>query len=233
MLYWARSHGLEKKQQCRLHNLQERDEYSRWCSVHLCKKYTACVEVRVGADIEMTAVGVKCGDPKCIWEIVGVYRAPNEDMRVTEQLAARTGYLGNSTKRSIIGRDLILPCADWKGNAEGTSRTQAFVNRLVWENGYTQAADSPARGKALLHVCLVRPESLFTSCSTVQGTSDPCGALLEAEWQDNCCEPPVERLVPVCHKTDVLGVQTLLWHKLAIWERNGRRVEEIRSNFKI
>jgi len=52
---------------------------------------------------EMIAVEVKGGNPKCAWEVVGVYRAPNEDMRVIERLAAPTGFTGNSTKHSING----------------------------------------------------------------------------------------------------------------------------------
>ena len=40
-----------------------------------------------------------------MWEFVGIYRAPYEDTRVIEMLAARTGFLGNSMKRSIIGGD--------------------------------------------------------------------------------------------------------------------------------
>jgi len=46
---------------------------------------------------------VKGKDPKFTWEILGIYRAPNDDMRVMEMLAARTSYSGNPTKRSIIG----------------------------------------------------------------------------------------------------------------------------------
>jgi len=51
----------------------------------------------------MISVEVKCKDPKFTWEIVGIYRAPNEDMRVIERLAIRTGYTRNSTKRRING----------------------------------------------------------------------------------------------------------------------------------
>jgi len=36
-------------------------------------------------DFEMIAVEVKCRDPKFTWKIVGIYRAPNEDMRVIER----------------------------------------------------------------------------------------------------------------------------------------------------
>jgi len=104
----------------------------------------------------MIAVEVKGGNPKFSWEVVGVYRAPNENMRVIERLAARTGFTGNSTKRSIIGGDLNLPYADWNGNAGGNSGTQALINSLVWENGYIQVIDGPTRGAALLDVYLVR-----------------------------------------------------------------------------
>jgi hypothetical protein len=119
------------------------------------------------------------------------------------KIGARTDYLGNSTKRSIIGVDLNLPYADWNGNAECSSGSQAFVSRFVWENGYTQVVDSPTREDVLLDVYLVRPESSFTSCSIEQGFSDHCGVLLEVEWEENYCRPQVERLVPVYHKAMV------------------------------
>ena len=126
----------------------------------------------------MIAVEVKGSNPKCTWEIVGIYTAPNEDRRVIERLAALTGFLGNSMKRSIIGGDLNLPQVDWKGTAERTSVTQAFIKRLVWDNGYTQVVGKPTtRGNSLLDVYLVRPESALISCGTVQGISDHCGVL--------------------------------------------------------
>jgi hypothetical protein len=97
----------------------------------------------VDEDFEMKAAELKGRDPKFTWEFLGIHRAPNDDMRVIERLEDRTGYLGKPTKRSIIGEDLNLPSADWNGNAECSSGSQAFVNRLVWENGYTQVVDSP------------------------------------------------------------------------------------------
>jgi hypothetical protein len=71
----------------------------------------------------MIAVEVKGKTPKYTWEVVGIYRAPNKDMRFLERLAARTSYTGNSTKRSIIGGDFNLPRADWNGNTGGNSGT--------------------------------------------------------------------------------------------------------------
>jgi len=45
---------------------------------------------------DIIAVKVKDGDPKCCTrEIVGIYGAPNEDIRVIGRLAARTGFMGN------------------------------------------------------------------------------------------------------------------------------------------
>ena len=96
-----------------------------------------------------------------------MYRAPNNDIRVMERLAARTSYSVNSTKRSIVGGDLNLPYVDWNGNASCSDGTQAFINSLVRENGFTQIGDSPTRGDTLLDVYLVRPEISFTASSVV------------------------------------------------------------------
>ena len=39
-------------------------------------------------DFEMTAIGVKGRDPIFTWEIIGIYRAPKNDIQVMERLAA-------------------------------------------------------------------------------------------------------------------------------------------------
>ena len=49
-------------------------------------------------------------------------------------------------KRTIIGEDLNLPNVDWKGVVDVTSVTQTFINRLAWDNGYTQMVGKPTRG---------------------------------------------------------------------------------------
>jgi hypothetical protein len=66
-------------------------------------------------EFEILAVKIKGSDPKYAWEIVGIYRAPNEDTQVIDKLTAQTGFLGYSMKLSIIGGDLNLPQVDWKG----------------------------------------------------------------------------------------------------------------------
>ena len=53
-------------------------------------------------DFEIIAIEIRGMNPKSTWKVVGIYSAPNEDMRVIEILAARTGSTGNCTKR-IIG----------------------------------------------------------------------------------------------------------------------------------
>src|SRR5215469_6633922 len=152
-----------------------RDRCTRGGGVFICvKNYIDCRELWADEDFEMIAIEVKGRDPIFTWEIIGIYRAPNDDMRVMEMLAARTSYSGNPTKRSIIGEDLNLPYVDWNGNAGCNNGTQAFINSLVWESGYTQLVDGPTRDNALLDVYLVRPESSFTASSIVQGISDQC-----------------------------------------------------------
>jgi len=46
------------------------------------KNYITSAELWVDGDFEMIAVEVKGMDPKYTWEIVGIYRAPHEDMQV-------------------------------------------------------------------------------------------------------------------------------------------------------
>jgi len=103
---------------------------------------------------------------------------------------------------------------------------------LVWEKGFTQLVDSPTRKDALLDVYLVRPESSFTASSIVPGISDHYGVILEIGWVENCCVPQIESLVPLYHKTDVLGIRTLLRDKFGKWANNGSCVEEIWKIFK-
>jgi len=110
-----------------------------------------------------------------------------------------------------------LPYVDWNGHVEKSRGTQVFLNRLVWENGYTHVVNSPTRGDALLNVYLVWPESVFTSCSNVQGISDYWGVLLEVQWGENCREHQVKRLVPTYHKTNITGLQIFLRGKITSW----------------
>ena len=131
-----------------------------------------CSELWIDDDFEIIAVEVKGLDSKYTWETVGMYRAPNEGIRVIERFATPTGFLGNSMKRSIIGGDLNLPNVGWKGVAKATSVTHTFINRLVWDNGYTQVVGKATRGDSLLDIYLVRPEGKLITCETVQGISD-------------------------------------------------------------
>ena len=121
-----------------------RDRCSRGGGVFICvKNCIDCRELWTDEDFEMVAIKVKVRKPKFTWEVVRIYRAPDEDMRVIERQAARTGCTGNSTKRSIIGVDLNLPYADCNGNAGGNTGTQALINSFVWENGYSDVIDGP------------------------------------------------------------------------------------------
>jgi hypothetical protein len=43
-------------------------------------------------DFQIIAVEVKDRDTKFTWEFVGIYKAPNENMRVIERLVARIAY---------------------------------------------------------------------------------------------------------------------------------------------
>ena len=86
------------------------------CGVFICvKNIIDCTDLWVDDDFEMIAGEVKGMDPKYTWEIIGIYRTPAEGMLAIARLAARNLPARNLTKRSIIGGDLNLPQADWKG----------------------------------------------------------------------------------------------------------------------
>jgi len=58
-----------------------RDRCSQGGGVFICvKNYIDCRELWTDEDSEMAAVEVKFRNPKFTWEVVGIYRAPNEDM---------------------------------------------------------------------------------------------------------------------------------------------------------
>jgi hypothetical protein len=110
----------------------KRDQCAHGGGVLICiKNYIASAEVWVDKDFGMNAAEVQGMDPKYTWEIIGIYRALYEDMRVIERLVARTRYTRNSTKHSIIGGDLNIAQKNWNGSVEGTSGNQAFINTLV------------------------------------------------------------------------------------------------------
>jgi hypothetical protein len=66
----------------------------------------------------------------------------------------------------------------------GSSGFQAFVNKVVWDNGYNQVVSGPTRGDALLDIYLLRPDNSLTSCNIAPGINDHNGVLLEAEWDE-------------------------------------------------
>ena len=97
-----------------------RDRCSRGGGVFICvKNYIDCRELWADEESEIIAIEIKGKNPKSMWEIIGVYRAPNEDMRAIERLVAWTGAGRNGTKRSIIGGDKLT-----KRRLEGKCRAK-------------------------------------------------------------------------------------------------------------
>jgi len=48
----------------------------------MCKKLFTCFELWFDEVYEIITVEVKCREPKITWKFVGIYRDPNEDMRL-------------------------------------------------------------------------------------------------------------------------------------------------------
>ena len=66
-----------------------RDSSTRDGGVFICvKNIIFSTELWVDDNFEMIAVEVKGMDPKYTWEIIGIYRAANEDVLAIERLAA-------------------------------------------------------------------------------------------------------------------------------------------------
>jgi hypothetical protein len=90
-----------------------RDNSARGGGDFICVKIIiATTDLWVDDDFGMITVEVKGMDPKYTWEIMGIYRAPNEDMLAMEILATRTFRNRNETKQSIVFGDLNLRQAD-------------------------------------------------------------------------------------------------------------------------
>jgi hypothetical protein len=127
---------------------------------------------------------------------------------------------------------LNLPQLDWKGKPEGTRVTQAFINRLVRDNGYTQLVGKPTRGDSLEHGYIIGTEIALIPFGTVHGIGYHCGVLLEVGWIGIGDVTHENRLVPAYHKTNFIGLQNFFWDKLPTWANNGICVEDIWNNFK-
>ena len=153
---------------------RERSARGVWIFIRV-KSIIAPTELWVDDDFEIVAVEKKEVDPKYSYKIIGIYRAPNQDILAIERLATRTLPARNLMMRSIIGGDLNLPQADSKGEADKASGFQAMVNSLVWDNGYTKVVSGPTRVDALLYIYLLRPGSSLISCNILPGISDHNG----------------------------------------------------------
>ena len=58
-----------------------RDRCTRGGGVFIClKNYIDCRELWADEDFEMIAIEVKSRDQKFAWEVVGIYRTPNDDV---------------------------------------------------------------------------------------------------------------------------------------------------------
>jgi hypothetical protein len=55
---------------------------------------------------------------------------------------------------------------------------------------------------------------------------------LEVEWDGSCRQPRLERLVPVHHKTDVIGLQTFFREKFPLLANNGSCIEEVWESYE-
>jgi hypothetical protein len=144
------------------------------------------------------------------------------------------GY-NNKTKQqqnTITANNILINKSLMNFEAFLASGFQAFVNKVGENNGYTQVIRGLTGGDALLDIYLLRPDNSLTSCNIVPSISDHSGVLLEVEWDEICREQKRERIVPLYHKTNVLGLQTFLREKFTLEAGNGSCVEEIWKSYR-
>jgi len=100
MLLQAQNHGLRKiLTMLKSAGLILQLTVARGGGVFICvKSIVASTELWVDEDYEMIAVEVKGKDPKYMWEIIGIYNAPNEGTLAIERLTACSLSTRNLTK---------------------------------------------------------------------------------------------------------------------------------------
>ena len=84
------------------------------------RKSINCRELWKDYDFEIIAVEIMGSTQANNREIVGIYRAPNEEMSAIYWLAEPVGQSRNSGQ-CIIGGDLNLPSVNWNGTEVSTS----------------------------------------------------------------------------------------------------------------
>jgi len=81
-----------------------RDRCSRGGGVFICVKNYDCRALWTNEVFEMIAVEVKGRNRKFTWEVVGVYRAPNEDMRAIRRQSIRNRTREIASQRARAAR---------------------------------------------------------------------------------------------------------------------------------
>ena len=102
------------------------------------KNYIDCRMLWIDEVFEIMAVDVKDGNSKVVWEVVRSLQSSKLGHAGIERLAARTGFTGNPTKRSIMRVYIFLPYAERNGNTGGNSGNQALINNLVCKTVYSR-----------------------------------------------------------------------------------------------
>jgi len=58
-----------------------------------------------------------------------------------------------------------------------------YLNKFVWDNGFTEVVSGPKRGDALLEIYLLRHEISLSFCNSLPEISDLNGVLLDVECE--------------------------------------------------
>jgi hypothetical protein len=181
---------------------------------------------------EIIAVQVDPGKGKMPFVAIGVYRAPNSDYSVLQNIKEFITGEKNKYKKLIIGGDLNLPDVIWETEIVGGGLAQQLTSGLLMEGGLEQYVTEGTRGNSVLDVFLVRPQELDGQVELIEGISDHKGVILEVNInrkKNKDCSGKVSWLYS---KTDKAGLSNFLHENYKHWASRGENVEEVWKNFK-
>ena len=168
---------------------------------------------------------------KCLY-IIAVYRPPNSNFSVLNELFDRTNTDQYANHDFIIGGDLNLPQVDWNGSIDTGGVSQQCVNKLITEAGFQQVVKNNTRQNNILDVFLLRPTDLCTSIDVVNGISDHKAVIMQI-----CFGISSKVLKPIPRKIwkyNIVNVTTFKQHldaKFVAW--SNQNFENCSPNFII
>ena len=140
--------------------------------------------------------------------IIGtIYRPPDKDMEISNNICRDISSLINSNKNAIfwLGRDFNLPDIDWKNESITGNNNSKELNSKFLETaadfGLKQLVREPTRGNSCLDLFFTSNPDLVNRCSVVSGVGDHDAVLVETKLKLPK-KKPIKRKIKLWKKAD-------------------------------